>query len=198
MSTVDLQPIASVLKPEYETFARYVAAGLSYRKAARQAGFHEATATDLVKNQDVRARINELIEAGKREDISGIVSRTWLESRFVALADELEEGVNKERRADIIAQASVLMSLGKLKGYVVERSARMNVSTKVERDDMAAMLDALEPGARTKLLALAETIDTDSERASHGRAHTPAPPRTTNSASSSSAPSAPAPRSERS
>ncbi len=158
-----LDPITSVLDPQYEQFAGFVSEGYSYREAARRAGFHEQTAYKILKNQDVRERINELVEGRKREDLSGIASRGWIESRLLTLADELERGMERDRRADALAQVTVLMSLARLKGYVVERSARVqaNLSAKVDAGDVTAALDALEPGARTKLLELADgVIDT--------------------------------------
>ena len=166
-SGAELQPIVASLTPQQEMFAGFAATGISHREAARRAGFHECTAYKLMQNPEVRQRVNELIEAQKREDISGIATKSWLESRLISIANALAAGgITKDTRADLLAETTVLMHLAKLKGFVVERSAHLNANVKThsDRESLEAMLDALEPGARARIaraMEIADTLDVD-------------------------------------
>jgi len=55
------QELAVLLPPRHELFAVHIASGLSYREAARRAGFHEDNGFRLMRMAFVRARVQELV-----------------------------------------------------------------------------------------------------------------------------------------
>src|ERR1700752_925609 len=170
VSSTPVEPLSLInaLSPEQELFASFVATGASYRESARKASVHPVTGWKWMQLPAIRARVNELIEENKSEDLGGIASRAWIETHMIMIINRLESGTKHDASADVAIKPDwleawrlellALMNLAKLKGLIVERKQMTRASIDLGRlgvndlqGHLGEMLDSLEPGARQEI-----------------------------------------------
>lgn len=173
-----------VLTQEQESFCAWVASGVSYAESARRVGWTPANGYYTKDLPQVKARIAELIETRKSEDIGGIATKSWIETHMVRIIDRIEEGeTGTEQLEAYKVEVQTLMALAKLKGHVIERKATLNAHVRsnagqggeLSADAVAEYLDALEPGSRDEL---AERVKAIGARKGRRRQAQLPPPRT--------------------
>jgi hypothetical protein len=149
--------LAAVLPPEQELFAVYVASGLSYREAAREAGFHEDNGFRLTKIPSVRARISELI-AEPAERV-----RAGIDAEFLILRNRAaNEDLDAEGRANVELRLKLVMAHARYRGWIVSKThvAQVSASLRVNRAELDAAiaqdLELLDPSARKQLERIAQ------------------------------------------
>jgi hypothetical protein len=147
-----------------ELFAVGIANGLSYRKAAVRAGFHEDYGFDLMQFSDVKAKIAQLInEPSDRIKVGIRLEMQLLRNR--ASADDLTE----DDRKNIELRLKLLMAHARMEGMIIEKRQVATATLDLGKLDAAAvrshlgdMLQQLDPGAREEIareLAPAKAID---------------------------------------
>src|SRR5215472_1977504 len=100
-----LQEGAAIMPPQHELFAVYVSSGLSYRVAARSAGFHEDDGFRLMQIPSVRARVEELVHAPEERIRAGI------DAEFLMLRNRAtNEELNADSRANVELRMKLLMA----------------------------------------------------------------------------------------
>lgn len=154
--------VAANLSPEHELFAASVASGLSYRKAAKLAGFHVDNGFRLMQMPEVRARVQELVEAPDEQ------IRARVNAEFMILLNRVSSAEGKAYDPDL--HMRVLLGLAKYKGWIVERKqvAKVSASVRLKRDDLDAIqadLERLAPGAAGALERLGRPAMTEDLKA---------------------------------
>ncbi len=158
-----------IIPLQWETFCAELAIGTPASKAAINAGYTAAYATDLVDRPEIKARVQELVEA-RRTD-GGVVPRIWAELVLVQIVRDSLNGTE-----DVIAEdgtisakgikrnrseaRAALMDLARLRGWIVERKQvdTRSVTARLGSKDLSATLDAMQsalsPQARKRLDAI--------------------------------------------
>jgi hypothetical protein len=177
------QELAVLLPPRHELFAVQVASGLSYREAARRAGFHEDNGFRLMQMPSVRARVGELVSEPSERIRAGI------EAEFLMLRNRVaNEDLNAEGRANVELRLKLIMAHARYCGWIVERKqvAQTRVDLgRVSMEDLDARiardLDVLEPGLRADIerqVAELHELHAKRSRVSARRLITPSAPGT--------------------
>lgn len=142
-----------VLEERRLAFAAFVAAGMPYGKAAEKAGFRADYGWDLMQEPAVKARVIEIAsEPAER-------LRAGCEADLIMMRRRAAEGpLPADEIATMDLRLRLLMAQAKLRGWIVDkrevRSASIDlgkVSIEGLHEQVAGMLDALEPGARAEI-----------------------------------------------
>ena len=161
------------LNPQQEMLANLVANGSSAREAASLAGFAPNYSSILCAKPEVRNRIAEIqeLQDAERDELSGIVTRSWIEAQLVIIVQSAMAGTPahvsprtetapaKVLRGEIPPDHDLarrcLMDLARLKGMIVDKRESKSLTGAIPAGAMKAhlaqYLDALEPGARTAI-----------------------------------------------
>ena len=166
------QELASTINPAYEVFAAEVAMGMPLCDAAASAGFSEVYGQDLLKRDDVKQRVQEILAARALE---GTPPKAWIEAQMVMQYRRVSSGVPDDALArQVTTSVGVLMNLAKLKGHIIDKSSKLSAKidlTKLPRAQVAKMIGSalgeLSPDAQRRIQAIqagladhdAETID---------------------------------------
>lgn len=172
------QELANNLTPEHEVFAVSVSSGLSYRNAAKVAGFAEDHGFRIMQLPRVRARVAELLQQPEIRVKAGINAELLMLRNRVADAE-----LTDSERANIELRLKLLMSHAKLLGMVIERRQVQQSTASIQLDKLppdairahlTQLLGRLEPGAQVQMQKLldgpeevtdAECIDVEPEPA---------------------------------
>jgi hypothetical protein len=147
------------MPPQHELFAVYVASGLSYRAAARSAGFHEDNGFRLMQLASVQTRVEELVRAPSERVRAGI------DAEFLMLRNRAaNEDLDAEGRANVELRLKLLMAHARYQGWIVQKKQVASVSLgRLSRADLSAhlgrLLEELEPGARAEIQRRADALD---------------------------------------
>lgn len=163
------QDLANNLSPEHEVFASQVASGISYRNAAKIAGFAENHGFQIMQLPRIRARVAELLTQPDQRVKAGINAELLMLRNRVADAE-----LTDVERANVELRLKLLMAHAKIVGMIVERKAILQRTATIALDKLppdqikehlSGLLDQLDPGARTdiqrRLAAPADVIDAE-------------------------------------
>jgi hypothetical protein len=149
------QDLAVVAQLQHEQFAVLVASGLSYREAARRAGYNPDNSWRLRQTPAIRERVEELVREPDARVKAGI------ELELVMLRNRVADGdLTDADRADIELRLKLLLAHAKLRGWIVDKKqvAKLSASVRLDRAELAAALEAdlerLAPGATGQLARL--------------------------------------------
>ena len=147
------QMIANRPRPRQRFFIAQVSLGMSYREAARRAGYHEDHGNRLMRKPAIRARVEELRDASEGERfLAGIHARLFLLDNRIGSG-----GLSEIRRQLKLADAEAKL-LRLMEGRRQALGAEVNWRN-INRADLEAMierdLEALFPHERTRLRRIA-------------------------------------------
>src|SRR3974377_1184963 len=112
--------VSGVLDEARDLFATLVASGATYVEAAETAGFARDTGKYLMRQADVRERVEALIG---EPDKARLAAKYWLAVvRTEAVAADTTPGT-AEWRANMDLHLRALDKLARIKGWIVERKA---------------------------------------------------------------------------
>ena len=152
------QDLAVVAHFRHEQFAVLVASGLSYREAARRAGYNPDNSWRLMQTPAVRERVEELVREPDERVKAGIELELVMLRNRAAVGD-----LSDADRADIELRLKLLLAHAKLRGWIVDKKqvSKLSVGLRVNRAELetavAADLERLAPGALDRLGRLGPT-----------------------------------------
>jgi hypothetical protein len=156
------QDLAVVVQSRHEQFAVLVASGLSYREAARRAGYNPDNSWRLMRTQAIQDRVAELVREPEERVRAGI------ELELVMLRNRAANGdLTDADRADIELRLKLLLAHAKIRGWIVNKrevkKASLSLFGKLSRAEMHEMLleqlSELSPGERARIEAIASGAD---------------------------------------
>ena len=157
------QDRAVEVESRHEQFAFLVASGLSYREAARRAGYNPDNSWRLMQSRAIRERVEELVSEPEERIRAGI------ELEMVMLRNRAADGdLTDADRSDIELRLKLLLAHAKLRGWIVEKKqvSRANVSirgaigNRAQFDAlMAEVMADLAPAQRARLKRIAAGED---------------------------------------
>jgi hypothetical protein len=159
------QDLAVIVQSRHEQFAVLVASGLSYREAARRAGYNPDNSWRLMQTRAIRDRVAELVREPEERVRAGI------ELELVMLRNRAANGdLTDADRADIELRLKLLLAHAKIRGWIVDKKqiakATLQLGT-VSRADLQGMLldrlNQLAPGERARLEAIAAGEDVEGD-----------------------------------
>jgi hypothetical protein len=110
------QDLAVVVQSRHEQFAVLVASGLSYREAARRAGYNPDNSWRLMQTQAIQDRVAELVREPEERVKAGI------ELEFVMLRNQAANGdLSDADRAVIELRLKLLLAHAKIRGWIVDK-----------------------------------------------------------------------------
>lgn len=170
---------SQVLAPQHDLFAIERASGSSVEDAAKLCGFSTGYAYNLSTHQDIQMRIAEVLQQRIAE---GLASRLWVEAQMVSIVRQTMRDAPAEvdaetgtvtvpaRPANLQLAATVLMNLARFKGYIVDKSTKLNAKVDLSkippsqvRELFGDRLNQLSPGSRAKIEAITASAMQDGE-----------------------------------
>lgn len=149
--------LAGLISAEHEYYCLLRVEGYSQPQAAEMAGFSPTSAYGIEIMPRVQNRIKQLANERSAE---GPGNRSWVTGRLVEVASrlsghaELSEGM----RTQLSSAVTALMSIARLRGYVVERKQIKTATidlNKLSRSELSSVLDqhlgTLSPASRRRI-----------------------------------------------
>lgn len=167
------QQLADILSPEYELFCCEVVAGATITQAAELIGVSGTYGSRIIERHDVKTRLEQLLAERASQ---GFPPRSWVEAQMVSqyrkIANMKSADASESAIRQVTAAVSVLNSVAKLKGYIVDKSTKLNAKVDLNRlppgqvrDHFSKALNDLTPNARAKIEAITATLDEADEDA---------------------------------
>jgi hypothetical protein len=151
------QDLTVVVQSRHEQFAVLVASGLSYREAARRAGYNPDNSWRLMQTRAIQGGVEELVRQPEERVKAGI------ELDLVMLRNRAANGDRSDaERADIELRLKLLLAHAKIRGWIVDRKPIAKATLhlgRVSRTDLQGMLldqlNQLAHGERARIEAIA-------------------------------------------
>jgi hypothetical protein len=113
-----------------------------------------------MQNPNVTARIEQL-RGSLGGELSGLASPAWVNAKYVGIVWRMEQGgTTAAEREEAKVALTALAALAKLNGYGDRKQTSPARGAKAPKD-IDAMLEALEPGSRARVIAMSEAQDRD-------------------------------------
>ena len=110
------QDLVVVVQSRHEQFAFLVASGLSYREAARRAGYNPDNSWRLMQTPGIRDRVEELIKEPEERVKAGI------ELELVMLRNRAaNEDLDAEGRANVELRLKLALAHARYCGWIVNK-----------------------------------------------------------------------------
>jgi hypothetical protein len=132
--------IAVILPPEHELFAVSVACGLSYRKSARLAGYHEDNGFRLMQVEAIRDRVEELLGRPTERILAGI------NAEFLMMRYATNGRLDAEALAQLRLRLKLLMAHARFSIGSKRQGAGGAVSAEDDHARVLQRLEELDPG----------------------------------------------------
>jgi hypothetical protein len=148
------QMLAEILRPRQELFAVNVASGMSYRRSARLAGYHEDHGDRLMRKAGIRERVEELKDAPGGERLLARIQANLFQLANRPGKGDLKDIQWQPKLADVQAK---IWRLTENRRQAADAKPDWRKMGRAELDAMLAKsLESLAPGESARLRRIAD------------------------------------------